>query len=320
MIRKIIIPTWEGHFLNAFSLVKSYKKNVLDKEKVTLCFITSDHEETKKLKNIVGCEYEIVDLLTLIKKNNTNNIDNLFKETAIISGKHPYQAIKKIFALKEIVYDEALLMDCEANFIKKQYLNNIFDDYFTNPFVYYSNITDSLKQINNSSIKIIDPELKYIKEDINHWCFEYHGWFIKKNIYNNFIDHIQNVWQKDILNVIKYPPMEFFEIISYYWYIKNIAKINYNFISIENSIKNNMVNDQVFLNKFSTRHCGIIEFIMRALDKETYSDIKNFISNNKLKFARIENSFDLNLVNKIINETEISIIACSQDYTINLGV
>jgi len=315
MIRKIIIPTWQGHFLNAFSLVKSYENNVLDREKITLCFVTSNEEETRSLEKIIGSKYEIHDILSLIKKTNLNYTGDLYKETAVISNKHPYQAIKKLFALKTVEYDQALLMDCEANFIKKIKIGDLFDEYFSNPFVFYSKITNSLRNINDSSIRVIDPDNKVLQEEKNYWCFEYHGWFVEKNIFNSFFSHIEEVWKKDVLSVTKSPPTEFFEIISYYWFIKKFTDKNYKFISIEDSVTSIMKKYELFLNRFSNRHCGIIEFMMRALDEEIYEDLKTFIIKNNLKITRIENNFNLEIVKKIIRETDISIIACSEDYT-----
>ena len=128
--RCIIVPTWTGHFDQAVVLEDSYLKNT-DKT-ARLVFVCSDAEETNQLKKILTGDSNVyfTDLEALIKKVDGTDVKP-YPKCAIISNKHPYQGIKKAYALSGIEYNQALLMDCEAKFLKSCSLNELFDDYFS---------------------------------------------------------------------------------------------------------------------------------------------------------------------------------------------
>lgn len=320
MIRKIIIPTWIGHFNNAKILAKSYEKYVIDKDKISLCFITSNNNESKLLREMIGENFEILDLQTLLLMANYKDGENLFKETAIISGKHPYQAIKKTVSLWLVDYDQCLLMDSEGCFIKETNLSELFDEYFENPFVFYSSLSNhkisNLHTITKNSIRVIGHDDNY-KDEFDMWCFEYQGWFIDKKLFLSFINHVQSLHGKNIIEVMKDPPTEFFEVISYYFFLRR-QNNNYRFLSCETEMKKTLQDD---ISSFFHTQNGMImiEFLLRGANENNFENICNFINKNNIKMLRIEPDFNIPLCERIIKKTNTSLLVCSELMSQRMG-
>ena len=75
--------------------------------------------ERSELKAFLGENpVQITDLETLFAQVEGPHPEKLYPKYAIVSGKHPYQGIKKMYALLALEYDQCLVMDSEAKFVK----------------------------------------------------------------------------------------------------------------------------------------------------------------------------------------------------------
>ena len=323
MIRKIIIPTWRGHFRNCAMLAESFNKYVHDKDTISLCFVASDEIETNELKSIIGGEFEITNLKTLMLDAGYTGGNDICS-TKTINQKHPYQAIKKYVALWMIKYDQCLLMDSDSVFIKPTNLGDIFDEYFDDPFVFYSsiasmcrfnsNIGQLISGITENSIDIIghnkDEELSI--EEHGLWFFEYYGWFVDKKIFNSFVTHIENIHGKHPIDVMKYANNEFFEIIGYYFYIRRMG-CGHRFLDFEKELEKFVGSN---INNFyhTPSHMVGCEFLLYGVTEETSEAVCAFINHYKLRLLRLQNNFPrLSLSRSIAYKTNTNILASCTD-------
>ena len=231
--RCIIVPTWKGHFAQAVVLEDSYLKNT-DKA-ARLVFVCSDAEETRQLKKILSGDNNVhfTDLEALIK-----NVDGLdvkpYPKCARISNKHPYQGIKKAYALTGVEYKQALLMDCEAKFLKDCSLNELFDEYFSQKVVWYSGLVPNLRSINEAALISLPKEFRNNFTE-NSWLFEYQGWFFEKSLWLDTVNEFKKN-NSTILNNFMSPPREVFEVVAYYQYLRKKCP-EYKFLSIEKEVR-----------------------------------------------------------------------------------
>ena len=316
--RCIIVPTWRGHFNQAIVLEESYIKNT-DKS-ARLVFVCSDKEETEELRKILSGNENVyfTDLEYLIKK--VDGVDvKPYPQCAKISGKHPYQGIKKAYALTGIEYSQALLMDCEAKFLKSCLLDDLFDEYFNQKTIWYSNLVPNLRSVNEAALISLPKEFRN-NLTANAWLFEYQGWFFEKQLWLDAVNEIKKSHSTILKNFMS-PPREVFEIVAYYQFLHSRCS-EYRFLNIEEEIKKFFTKEKAesFLGKFNNRHCGILEFFFRGSSPDNVNDMIKFINHHKIRFARIEpvepsgysSTGDYALAWKIFNESNLCVLTCSE--------
>lgn len=327
MKRVIIIPTWLGHFDKNVNFLKSCIEFKID---VPIKFVVSNSDEKKELLNIINrlefsevLNLEIVEIETVIQKfkpeitlSDIEDIKSLHtKFKNIYNSKHPYQGIKKIYALRYFDYDQALLLDSECAFIKPTNINELFDEYFENPHIFYTphdRINANLQTITNASLKSL--EWLDISDVKSKWVFESLYWMIDKSILNEMFADIENNLNRDLYTEYTTNAGEIFEVITYYSYIYiNNDKFNYNFINYYDLLKKYITNDfESYINLKSGTFGGMLEFMFQFIDDTQYDAIYQIINDYKIRFCRLDNS-NLHLYKKATKTSKYLNMIVSSD-------
>lgn len=150
--RALLIPTFKGHFTHIIDLIKSMNTFILDKECIDIVFILSSPNEKIEFDELILPlkrdlnihTYDIETILSDCGKNYTS--EQLLKDLGRVS----YQTVKKLYPIHYLNYKQVLVFDSESIFLKKTNVNKMFDDYFKNPYIFYS--TNSEEEPNVISI------------------------------------------------------------------------------------------------------------------------------------------------------------------------
>lgn len=329
MKRIFLIPTWHGHFSKNIVFLKS----CIDFEiKIPIKFVVSDETEKINLTNLIkeldNCEilnFEIVEIEKIIKKykpeitlSDIEDLKLLHKKVPNIwNSKHPYQAIKKIYALRYFEYDQALLLDSECAFIKQTDVNELFDEYFENPKIFYTpheKVHQNLRFFTDASHKClrwmdVDESIK------NMWVFENLYWMIDKTIFDDMICDIESNLKNDIYTEFSTNAGEIFDMIVYYAYIFiNNKKYNYKFLNYYDIMKEYMgLEFDNYISGKNHRLGGFLEFMFENLNEKSYEFLFKFIENYKIRFCRPD-FCDINLYKKAVqNSKYLNLILCSEN-------
>jgi len=301
MKRAFIIPTWEGHFDKNITFLESCIEYDV---KVPVKIVVSNESERISLRSMVekinyyeNLNLEIIEIEKVISKFkpeiNLSDIENLKlihqRVPTIFHPKHPYQAIKKIYALRYFDYDQAMLLDSECAFVKPTDADELFDEYFNNPQIFYTphkNLHPNLRMFTDASQQCLRWTDVGLVKDM--WVFENLYWMVDKKIFNDMLNDIESNLGVDIYTEFITNSGEIFDMITYYSYIHiNNEKYNYQFIDFYSTIKKYLGDS--FNNYFSSkanRLGGALEFMFENVNKDNYEDIFNFINDYKIRFCR----------------------------------
>ncbi|MFR1672400.1 MAG: hypothetical protein ACLSWI_05585 [Candidatus Gastranaerophilaceae bacterium] len=255
--RALLIPTFKGHFTHIIDLIKSMNTFILDKECIDIVFILSSPNEKIEFDELIlplkkGLNIHTYDIETILSdcgKNYTS--EQLLKDLGRVS----YQTVKKLYPIHYLNYQQVLVFDSESIFLKKTNVNKMFDDYFKNPYIFYStnseeepNVISIAPSTNNSAYERIF-EL-YNTEPDNMWCFEAFHWFYDKNIIDEIFEYFNNNLLERMLEIGYRYEVEYekvlFESFIYYLYIYKITKNNYRLINVRDEIKENLGGGALF--------------------------------------------------------------------------
>jgi hypothetical protein len=330
MKRLIIIPTWAGHFDKNITFLKSCIEFKID---VPIKFVVSDLSEKAELTDRINqlqfseiLNFKIVEIETIIQKfkpeialSDIEDIKLLHKKFKnIYNAKHPYQAIKKIYSLRYFDYDQALLLDSECAFIRPTNVNELFDEYFENPRIFYTphnKISKNLQIITDASLKSL--EWADVTDVRTNWVFESLYWMIDKNIINQMFDDIETNIGRDLYTEYTTNAGEIFEMITYYSYIYiHNDKFKYNFINYYDVLKTYITDDfENYIKRKSNIFGGMLEFMFEFIDDSKYDAIYQIVNDYKIRFCRLGNS-DLHFYKKVTkNSKYLNMIVSSENLT-----
>lgn len=330
MKRAFIIPTWEGHFDKNITFLKScIDYNIITPIKI----VVSNESEKISLQSMVenidcyeNLDLEIIEIEKVINKFNPgiklSDIEDLklihLRAPNIFHPKHPYQAIKKIYALRYFDYDQAMLLDSECAFVKPTNADELFDEYFENPQIFYTpheNLHPNLRIFTNASQQCLRWANVELVKDM--WVFENLYWMVDKNIFNDMLNDIESNLGVDIYTEFVNNPGEIFDMIVYYSYIYiNNERYNYQFVNFYTTIKKYLENsfDNYFLNK-SRRLGGALEFMFENVNKDNFKAIVDFINDYKIRFCRPDFCDLLLYKSAVKNSSYLNMILASEKST-----
>lgn len=325
MKRGIIIPTYSGHFGYVKDFLYSYKKFVYDSKNVEINFILSDAEEKQTLEKIIAQHkienvhcWNIIDILGSYGIH--INVDNLLN----VLGKFSYQTIKKLYAIHYLKYEQSLVLDSESLICSRVNINNLFDNYFKAPYVFYSKMPldeeykkglDYITSINVSMLLNITFD--------NCWYLEGFHWFYDIKIVNDLFEKFQN----NLYNIIfdfslknENYSKAIFECILYYQFIKNENKYHYNFINSTEYLQKRITDKekQKINNKMIERNCKYLPFTIHGFEFGGIKNIKiwaKFLKKYHCQIVRlypIRNKKKMYIIKNILQNFDTKII-CSTD-------
>jgi len=303
MIRIFIIPTWIGHFDKNLNFLQTCQKYSI---KIPIKFVVSNWEEELELQSRIGLsglgstlDIQIISIDRVIQKfkpeitiGEIENIKTSINRFPYIwNPKHPYQGIKKIYALRYFEYDQAMLLDSECAFIKETDMEELFDEYFTSPYVFFTphnQLHPNLRIFTNAAQKCLRwSDLSKAKDN---WFFENLYWMVDKKIVVDMFETIEKEVGTDLYTEYTTNAGEIFEIITYYTYIYiNNVKYRYNFLDFFEIIQRYLGDKYTeYTLPKSQRLGGFLEFMLENIDTTTYGSILRFIEDYRIRFCRPE--------------------------------
>jgi len=159
-------------------------------------FVTSDTGETDQLRANLATQLAIMPNVYIVRIGDIlvrAGASQAEADAWVYTGrkrvhKWPYQGIKKLYGSMYFNCSQSLIMDSEILALKPMSFQEMFDDYWRRPLVFYSTHTDTawpamgfLQEASYSLMKVgshLFPK--------NTWLFEYQGWFINITVLYDF--------------------------------------------------------------------------------------------------------------------------------------
>jgi len=314
-MKQLLIPIYPPHFHLVGQFLDSVEKFIIDKENININYITTQSCDNEPLKLILAkykwLSYKIISIEEILE---SYSIKESPLPINIVTDKFSYVSIKHWFGARYCTEDQLLIVDSESLIIKSTSWEYIFNNFFSNKIVFSSDLnfigTSEMRQIVSESLAIVDPENKY-PESRNKWTWEYGGWFVEKQLVNEYFDYIEKKHNQNAL--ITMNKTAIFGSIPYWQYIDMFKPGSYLFVNTEGALNNFRLSD--FYKKYHNRGSGIIEHLLHGLDESNYIKLQDFVNYYGLNFVRTDTDFkDFNLVKKFIQETQsIKMIVCSEN-------
>ena len=141
MKRGIITPTFEPHFKFVLKYLDSAEKYITDPENITFYFTVSEGDVEKLSKLLVNYKNKLnIKVLCFDELLRKHNVPYGDKKLLLKYGKFSYQTLKKFYTMLESDCDQMLVLDSESMFINKTNINQMFDNFFSSPFITVCNL------------------------------------------------------------------------------------------------------------------------------------------------------------------------------------
>lgn len=322
----IITPTYKGHFPFIKKYLETYVHFVEDAQEVPVFFIISRNESNEFQKLISPftkkANLQVLYFEDILSKYGINDdSDTLLKKY----GRYSFQTLKKMYAIKFIDANHFLILDSESYFIKKQNLAEVFEDYFRNPFVVFS---DYKNRAPTYFMKRMQESTEYVlNTKINFWTIESNMWFVDKNIFNDLLQTCGEpiVWCELVrkqypenANLEEYGLME--ALLYQNWLYLNAEKYQYRKINIYNEILSCLTKEElnVYMTNINTvfkSGVGILEGIFIGTYQSILDRIVKLLNDLNITIARCDFSDFWNYKRQkyLVNNSKVKILACSQN-------
>ena len=189
--RIIVTPTFRPHFAFNREFLDSYREHAADAREVAVHFVVT-RDEMDEIRLLLA-DYPELDLHAhafedlLAAEGHVDDPLALLREV----GKFTYQSLKKLYALRHLAYDQALVLDSEALVVKPVRMAQVFDDYFADPFVFYSDLSTRgdawFEGLSDAAVRSASALLRipYPKK----YFLEYYGWLYDRALIDAVFEH-----------------------------------------------------------------------------------------------------------------------------------
>lgn len=321
----IITPTYKGHFPFIKKYLKTYVHFVEDAHEVPVFFIISKNEsnEFQKLISpfIKKANLQVLYFEDILSKYGINDdSDTLLKKY----GRYSFQTLKKMYAIKFIDANHFLILDSESMWIKPTNMSQVFNRYFSSPFVIYSSNKD--RKPSQFMKKMADNVGSVLNQKIDFWAIESNMWFIDKKIYKDMESILGSPldWTEISLKTGTSKIQEengLMEALLYQsWLVINAEKYKYKKVNAYDFMQIYCSQNEVDCYTAGIDRCypagvGLFEDLLIGAYDEIENNIINIIKNLGLTIVRCDFSdfFNYKRQKRIVYNTDIHILACSQN-------
>lgn len=339
--RAIITPTFQPHFKYVIKYLKSAMKYLSDPENIVFVFTVSESDVEVLDKLIESYKsklnIEIVSFDSIIEKFNLPYSD---KDLLVKYGKFSYQTLKKFYTMLYTDYEQFLVLDSESMFIKETQIDNLFNEFFSSPFITVCNLS-SLRQVGDFKRKVmeniafvIDREKDdTIESDVlsikDTWFLENFIWFYSRDILIDMFEEIGNplsIVDEIYENIPKTNREQgIFEICLYQAYLyKNNNRYNYGIIDTNTILSTLNKLEHKAYEKYKNEYFslwqgefGILEMAMTLLNKDNYKIMAQIFSEYKFNIVRCDftNLHNYKAQMEFLTIFSPNILAASQNHT-----
>ncbi|MCM1324016.1 MAG: hypothetical protein NC218_07630 [Acetobacter sp.] len=325
----IITPTYVGHFQFIPAYLKSFKKYARGNNYL-ISFLISKSEEKKFLKILERFPSLPIDVLYF---------EDILQEFAISEapemllrkyGKFSYQTLKKFYAMLHYGKNARfLVLDSESMLIRQTNINQLFDNFFTTPFISYTHLNKRLS-VSTFVQRVVDNNT-FLGLDNGIWCLENFVWYYDYKILSDMFKHlgtpfeiIEKVHMHNVSNSLL---AGVFEIELYQnWIYQNAKKYGYMCIDVDNEIEQNIPQHELdnyktlFFNTYNG-NCGMLERSMIFLHSENVNYFASLFKKNNFNIIRCNDSNIKNYAfqKQFIDIVQPNILAASQNHCFGIN-
>ncbi|CAA9362241.1 MAG: hypothetical protein AVDCRST_MAG68-4540 [uncultured Gemmatimonadetes bacterium] len=321
MKRIVITPTFRPHFPFNREFLQSYGQNAADAHEVAVHFVVS-RGELAELRALLE-EFPALDV-------HAHAVEDLLQaagyEAEAIEllrevGKFAFQALKKLYALKVLPYDQALVLDSESLVLKPTRMGEVFDEYFADPTILYSELGHRAEGwFGSLSDLVTQNAAKLLDEPYpDMYLLEYYGWFYDKRIVEDMFAAIP----QELLPAVRGRlgrDKHLFECILYYYFIyTNRSRYGYRFVSVNELLREYLGAEgyEEYIRNFKGHWeaVGIFEYVSKEVSERNLPDILRLFREKNLRFYRSE------ILNRneraqdaLIEQSPITFLVSSENY------
>lgn len=320
----ILTPTYSGHFQYLKNYLSSFRKNVTDKDKCVIYFIINA-DENKKLQKIVR-KYPDLDIQILFFEDILSKFGIELSPVYLLEkyGKFSFQALKKFYGMLYLEeYKHFLVLDTESMWINKTNMADMFQRFFSAPFIVYSN-TEKRLSSSEGNLRASENINFILKSHCDKWFVEQFMRFWDINIlksilkkYGSCFDIIENIYEFEKNKSLK---MGLFESVLYDQYVyENIE--NYQKYDLDKELSENMSESakDTYIKRFYRRFngaSGLTEHFAIFLNNENINSFVNIYQKLHIDILRVDDPHFKNMYNEIVflKKMKPKILTCSQNH------
>jgi len=326
----IITPTFQPHFKYIDKYLESYNKFVSDKSEIEIIF-TISKDENKAFQKILtkykDVTYKVVYFEDLLKKFNIpDSPDELLNKYK----KFTFQTLKKFYTMLDSDAEYFLVLDSESMWIKETKMVELFDNYYKEPFLTYSSLSNR-NSISSFTMNVIKNTNYLLNKDCDKWFLENFVWFYSKNILKDLFNELGApiLLADKIYNLNDYDKREsgIFEIVLYQNYLyNNNQRYNYKLINADELLSQKLSTDDYksYINNYHKTlqgNFGILEQSMLFLTTSNYKLIADVFKQNNFNIIRCDhtNLDNFALQKAFLGIAQPNILAASQDHAFGIN-
>ena len=321
MKRIIITPTFRPHFPFNREFLRSFEEFAADARDIAVHFIVT-REDVDDARAVLA-EFPDLDLHAhtledlLEASGHREDPLTLLREV----GKFAYQALKKLYALKTIPFDQALVLDSEALVLKPVRMGEVFDTYFADPYVFYSDFSNRGEEwFAGLSHAVVRNAAKLMGTPYPKMYFmEYFGWFYEKRL----ITDVFAALRADLLPAIRSrlgDDARLFENqLIYSQILNNPGKYPYRLASVNEMLQQCLGAEKYaeYMKRFQggLQQVGVFEMLSLALNRDNLPDFVRLYNEKGLQFYRFEpENLNEDLQRELIDATPITFLVASERF------
>ncbi len=321
MKRIVITPTFRPHFPFNREFLQSFEEKVEDAREVAVHFIVS-RGELAELKALLH-EFPALDVhahaiedLLHASGYQVEAVDLLHEV-----GKFAFQALKKLYALKALPYDQALVLDSESLVLKPTRMADVFDEYFAHPFVFYSDLSHRAEGWYGSLSDAVTRNAAKLlgKPYPDMYFLEYYGWFYDKRL----VEDMFAALPEELLSAVRGRlgrEKHLFECVLYYTFLyANRSRYGYHFISVNELLREYLgrTGYEEYIGNFQGHWeaLGVFELVSKEVSERSLPGLLRLFQEKNLRFYRSE-IFNQNerAQDALIQQSPITFLVSSENY------
>ena len=327
----IITPTFSGHFCFIKKYLKSFDMYVEDKDDCVIYFVISKSEDTE-FKKIISAYKNSLDIRVLFLEDILEHFSIPETPAMILSKykKFSFQAIKKFYTMLYLEnYKHFLVMDSETMWINKTNMKQMFDNFFSNPYIACSEI-EKRPLFSKSNHHIVENINFLLNQNDNLWFIEQFMRFWDVKILKNLIKEYGTPYEMVLKLYDREMNLPFhiglFESCVYDQYIYHkLNKYGYKLLNFDKELENTIGESEIkkFKEKVeNTYHgsCGMYEFFANFARGEMLKGLLHIYKKYNISIVRIEHSNKNYIEQKyFLKQLKPNILTCSQNHAFGLN-
>lgn len=320
--RVIITPTFRPHFGFNRDFLHSYFQKATDAAQIPVHFVVG-REEVVDLTTITE-EFPALDVHVhaledlLAQEGHDLDAGELLTEI----GKFAFQAVKKLYALKVLEYDQALIMDSESLLLRATSMATLFDEYFVDPVIYYSDLDHrSDSWYGSLSDTVTGNAATLLGTDYpRRYLLEYYGWFYDKALVEGMFAAMPG---GDLLGTMRSRlgrQKAVFESVLYYTYLLTVPDSHdHRFVSVNELLREHLGAARYadYIANFRGRWeaFGIFEYLSKEVTDENVEALLGMFRQQRLRFYRSELLNDnADAQDRLLESSDVVVLASSEHY------